>query len=155
MQLKLLIEINSARGKFPHAILFFNDKKQVIKKTSIIELNVNDDDVIMLCMAGKSNTDTVIDDCGNIIEDMSVILTGLFLGGVDYIDQLYFLPCFDENNKLKESNPYLSRNGCLKIDIHHLVHDVNIDFSNIKILSIQEIAKEVLGRPININIINE
>jgi len=46
----------------------------------------------------------------------------------------------------------LSRNGHIEIDLHHLIHNVDMDFSNIKYMTLEEIALEVLGRPTTIDL---
>jgi len=152
MQLELLIEIKTTQKKAPLATLSVNDQSQIITRSSSVTLDVNEADVVTLCMDGKDDHCTVIDDSGNIVEDVAVVLSGLFLENVNYQHHLYFLPCYDDLDNEIPSNPYLAKNGCIKINLYDLIHNVDMDFSNIKYMTLPEIAFEVLGRPTTIDL---
>lgn len=145
MLLRLSIEIKTVQGRCPTATLSWNNNTLVVLETGSVEIDVQECDTVTLTMSGKNKHDTVVVN-DEIVEDMAVVLTGMWLGDVNFTNQLDHLLCFDDQNTAIPSNPYMSRNGCIKISISQLVVS-DFDYSEIRYMSFEEMAEEVLGRP--------
>lgn len=145
MQLRLSIVIKTIGGRAPIATVQWSDKCITIDQSTTVELDVLESDIVKLTMTGKGPNDTLVVD-NHIVEDMAVILTGVYLGGVNFTNQLDNLLCYDLQGTQIPNNSYISRDGYIEIDIKQLLVS-DFDYNEINYLSFEDMALEVLGRP--------
>lgn len=146
MQLKLSIERKSCQGRWPTAQVVCGQLTQTFERDVCV--NVTDSDCVFLHMTGKDYNDTVVGPDGAVLEDVAVILDQIELGGVDFGHCVDQLPYRDHNHTALPSNRYMSKNGYIVIDIAALLQ-MDYQYSNIQYLTLDQVAQEVLGRPLN------
>lgn len=58
------------------------------------QINIHD---LTICLLNKDSTDTVVDDKGNIIEDLFVVLTKITVDNIDFTDKINFISTYTNN----------------------------------------------------------
>ena len=99
MDINIKIKANPARGIFPSYKIELNDRLlEQGTATGDTELRITADveehNRLRIIHHGKTNRDTVVDQTGKIVEDKSIEIKQISIGGIDTLTSLLFMQPF-------------------------------------------------------------
>jgi hypothetical protein len=144
MQLRLSIERKACRDKLPTSFVLHGHQRRC-QDQEVITLDVNDTDTVLLYMIGKDANDTIVNQDGNVVEDVAVIVKSIYLENVNFTHCAHRLPYCNLEHQTLPSNAYMSKNGYMTLDIGWLLQQ-DYDYNSIEYLSLDQVYLEVLGR---------
>ena len=144
MQLKLSIVLTKAHGRTFRIDVYKNFEHIAAAVDDDIEVDVTDSDVIRIVATGKESG-TLVSDSGEILEDISLRITSIVLGGVKISDHYSVVGVFDLAGNQLSTVASLFVDGELIIKIDDLVK-AHFDYNGVPMLSLATIADEVFGK---------
>lgn len=101
-QLTIQIELfgNPSKGHYPSASISINNVEYFngcVENSKLLDFNIVTDSntgQIDICHFGKTNHDTVVDDQGRIVEDLSLELKSISINGIKVKDTILYSSCF-------------------------------------------------------------
>lgn len=151
MQLNLSIELTPARGKVFQVELMKNGQSQGLVSAGNLSLEVSDGDQVTLQATGKGTTGTVVGPDGSILEDISLRITRLELADMNFLEIIESTDIYNDSGEKLTSIHSLYCDGTIVIDIDNLIFG-HYNYKSVPMLTLEQVALEVLGRPTTISL---